>query len=119
MFWTLKALHSDFYPNVVHPAGSEVVLVEPLDATNRVWLVEVRVPDESLVGGASFDLVKAELSDLRPEISRAALADEIESAEGEEHDDRVAARAARVHDLPVKQGATRAPREPVDHAEAG
>jgi hypothetical protein len=114
----LKPLTSDFHPEVVHPAGSEVVLVEPLDAARKVWLVEIRVPDETLVGGASFDVAKAELSELRADVSEAALADEIESAQGEPDQDRLAARTANARDVPVERGATRAPRQPV-HADPG
>ncbi len=58
---------------VTYPAGTEVVLIEPLDQERSEWLVEVacghsecRVPDETLVGGASYDVVEIALADLEP-----------------------------------------------------
>lgn len=47
----------------VHPAGTEVTVLEPLGETHV--LVEVRIPDETLEGGACFDCI---------EVERAALA---------------------------------------------
>lgn len=38
-----------------HPIGTVAVLVEPLD--DGVWIVELRVPDKELVGGAWYDTV--------------------------------------------------------------
>jgi hypothetical protein len=110
---SLTPLKSDFHGDVVYPPGSEVTLVEPLDAARKVWLVEVRVLDEALVGGASYELAKAELSELCADVSEAALASEIESAEGEPEQDRIAARTARAREIPVEKGARRAPRESV------
>lgn len=51
-------------PAHVHRAGTPVVLLEPLDPDKSVWLVEVRVPDDTLVGGAWFDCIEARLDDL-------------------------------------------------------
>jgi len=44
----------------VHPVGTHGVIVEELGP--RVWLVELRVPDESLEGDAWYDVVE-----VRPE----------------------------------------------------
>ncbi len=52
--------------DTVYPIGSEVMLVEPLDDEQLVWLVEVRVPDDTLVGGASYDVAQANLVELIP-----------------------------------------------------
>jgi len=62
---TTKPVKSGFSATM-YPAGTEVVLVESLDKERSEWLVEVRVPDETLVGGASFDVVEIALADLEP-----------------------------------------------------
>lgn len=61
-FRTKKPIRGD--SGEIRPAGSDVVLVELLDEKKNVWLVEVRVPNPSLLGGASYDLAQVELSDL-------------------------------------------------------
>jgi hypothetical protein len=52
------------FRGAVYPVGTGVVLVESLGAH---WLVEVRVPDESLVGGASYDTFEVAATDLEIE----------------------------------------------------
>lgn len=110
---TLRALRSDFRSDVFYPVGSEAVLVEPLDEGRDVWLVEVRIPDESLVGGASFDVVQANLDDLEVVVTEAALAEDMRRADDEAEHDRTAARAAGNRDVVIENGARRAPREMV------
>jgi len=61
---TLKPIRSEFRPDVVHPAGSEGWPVTPIDAKLGVCLFEIRVPDDQLVGGASYDVVTVDVSDL-------------------------------------------------------
>lgn len=50
-----------------HPAGTEVMALEglPLDASEpKAYIVEVAVPDESLVGGFRFDIAELAVADL-------------------------------------------------------
>ena len=61
---TLKPIRSEFRPDVFHPAGSEGWPVTPIDAKLGVCLFEIRVPDDQLVGGASYDVVTVDVSDL-------------------------------------------------------
>lgn len=61
---TRRALASPFRPGYVHPAGSEVTLLEPIDPEHRVWIVELRVPDEDLVGGAWYDHAELPITDI-------------------------------------------------------
>ena len=46
----------------VHREGTEVAFVEPNG--DDWWFVEVRVPDESLVGGAWFETLEVPKGDL-------------------------------------------------------
>lgn len=48
-----------------YPAGTEVVLVEPL-----AWIVEVAIPDDSLEGGYRYDTIEVPDSDLHSEAPR-------------------------------------------------
>jgi len=57
---------SSGFENVTYPIGTEGVLVEMLGTNWLEWLVEVRIPDETLVGGASFDVFEIALTDLEP-----------------------------------------------------
>jgi hypothetical protein len=61
---TRRPIRSEFHPSQVYPAGSEAVLVQVLDTSRGIWLIEIRVPDEALVGGACYDVVESEMSDL-------------------------------------------------------
>jgi hypothetical protein len=110
---TLKPLKSDFRPDVSYPAGSEVAVLEPLDEQRAIWLVEVRIPDPSLAGGASYDVTKANLADLSLDLSDATefLANEDASATGKLDQDVIAAQRASMRDVSLDKGATRAPRE--------
>lgn len=47
-----------------HDTGTEVNLVEPLDPERRYWTVEVRVPDDTLEGGAWFETLEVEVTQL-------------------------------------------------------
>lgn len=49
----VRSLHK---PGYIHGAGTPGIAVEPLGAT--AWLVEVRVPDESLEGGAWYETLE-------------------------------------------------------------
>lgn len=51
-----------------YPAGTEVVLVEPL-----VWIVEVALPDDSLEGGFRYDTIEVPDSDLHSEAPRTMM----------------------------------------------
>ena len=62
---TKKPLQSEFW-DTVHPVESDARLVEPLSEDRLVWLVEIRTPNPSLEGGASYDWVRADLIDLTP-----------------------------------------------------
>lgn len=46
----------------VHTAGTPVKLVRNLG--ERVWLIEVRVPDDALVGGAWYETLEVGYGDL-------------------------------------------------------
>ena len=65
-------------PEHVHRSGTQVALLEPLDPNRSVWLVEIRVVDEALVGGAWFDCIEVRLGELvfddeiREDIAKAA-----------------------------------------------
>jgi len=61
-----QLIRSEFRAGVSYPPGTEVTLVEPVDEARSVWLVEVRAPDESLVGGASYDTFEVALVELSP-----------------------------------------------------
>ncbi len=61
---TRRALPSSYRPGYEHPAGSEVLLVESLGPDRLDWIVELRVPDESLVGGAWYDHAELHVTDL-------------------------------------------------------
>jgi hypothetical protein len=108
---TRKSLRSDFSTSVEYPSGCEIRLVEPLDVTASVWLMEVRLPDASLVGDASYDLVTGSLDDLDVDMSGNALAEDIRSAQGDEESDRLAARVVDVHDVLLPEGAKMFPRD--------
>jgi len=53
---------SEERPGHEHPAGTEVVVQEVHGVS---CLVEVRVPDESLVGGAWYDTIEVSIWDLK------------------------------------------------------
>ncbi len=53
---------SDFDGNRVYPPGTPVVIVERL--AGRKAIAEVRIPDDSLVGGARYDTVLVDMADL-------------------------------------------------------
>lgn len=57
---TVVELRGQHEPHAVHPAGTQGTLVEVLGPDCH--LVELRVSDESLVGGAWYDVL-----DVRPE----------------------------------------------------
>ncbi len=61
---TRVPIKSQFDKNVEYPAGTDVVIVEQLD--KHTVLAEVRIPDETLVGGARFDTVQIPKSYLEP-----------------------------------------------------
>ena len=105
---------SNFCQGVVYPTGTEVTLVESLDDARSSWLVEVRVPDASLVGGASYDVVKVPFADLVADLSPALLEVEASSADGEADEDAKAAGRAEDEDVRVGEGANRLPRKPID-----
>lgn len=48
------------------PAGTEVVVVEPLPSAENpeVFIVEIAIPDDTLVGGRRFDTAELKASDL-------------------------------------------------------
>ena len=58
----LKTYPSEERPGFVHAAGSEATVVERL--SESVSLVEVRVPDASLVGDAWYDTIEVAAGDL-------------------------------------------------------
>lgn len=43
-------------PGYTHPAGSQGIIVEQLG--ENAWLIEVRVPDETLVGDAWYETIE-------------------------------------------------------------
>ncbi len=55
-------------PGHEHAAGTVVRMVEPVDT--EWWFVEVRVPDDSLVGGASFETLEVAERQLQPMVGR-------------------------------------------------
>lgn len=57
-----KPQPSEERPGHVHVAGTEVKVVEVLGAA---CIVEVRVPDESLVGGAWYDTIEVSIWNLK------------------------------------------------------
>jgi hypothetical protein len=59
---TRRPVPSDFDKGVVYPPGTMLTLIEPLAA--GVWVAEVRIADESLVGGARYDTVTVQDGDL-------------------------------------------------------
>jgi hypothetical protein len=61
---TNHPLESSFRPGYTHPAGSEVILLEPLDQERRLWMVELRVPDARLEGDAWYDHAELSLNEL-------------------------------------------------------
>jgi hypothetical protein len=108
-----KAVSSEFR-GLSYPPGTEVTLVEPVDDARSVWLVEVRVPDGSLVGGASYDTVEVKLVDLVAEVSTASLEAEADSAELDPDEDVAAATRATTKDVELPKGAKEWPRTPID-----
>lgn len=50
-----RPVPSEFDKNVVYPAGTPVTVVERLP--HGTVFVEIRIPDDSLVGGARYDTV--------------------------------------------------------------
>jgi hypothetical protein len=79
---TTRPMKSEFDARTTYPAGTEVVLVESLDNERSEWLVEVacghsecRVPDETLVGGASYDVVQVVLADTEPVLAASGKED--------------------------------------------
>jgi hypothetical protein len=109
-----KQINSDFRPGVAYPSGTEVTLIEPLDEWRDTWLVEVRVPDESLVGGASYDTVEVQFVDLEADVSTATLDAEARSAELDPSQDVAAAAAARTGDVDLNERAEILPRRSLD-----
>jgi len=49
-------VESEAEPGLIHPVGMTGILVESLGA--HAWLVEVRVPDDTLEGGAWYDTLE-------------------------------------------------------------
>lgn len=58
---TLPSVYRDGYEHVV---GTPLVLVEALDPERRVWVVELRVPDPTLEGGAWYEFLELDLSQI-------------------------------------------------------
>jgi hypothetical protein len=112
---TRRTLASDFRP-VEYPAGSEASVVEVLDAASGACLLEIRVPDLDLVGGASYDIVTANLEDVS-DATEQSLMREILSAVGEPGADEQAAEVAKEEDVPVVRGDRRPPRQPIAEAQ--
>jgi len=59
-----RSVLSLFRTGYEHPAGTEVKLIEPLGADRRSWIVEIRVPDGGLEGGAWYDHAELLITDL-------------------------------------------------------
>jgi len=55
---------SEIRPGVIYPAGTVVTLLESVGPS--AWLVEVRIKDPTLIGGASYDTVEVRSRDLVP-----------------------------------------------------
>lgn len=60
-----KPATSDWYPPLTHPAGTEATIVENLSG-GEAYIVEIRIPDESLVGGARYDTATVGKDDVEP-----------------------------------------------------
>lgn len=61
----LVAFKTDF-ENVEVPAGAEVTVVEalPSEENPEAFIVEIAIPDDTLVGGSRFDTAQLKASDL-------------------------------------------------------
>lgn len=59
---TKVPVQSDIDEAVIYPVGTSVVIVEQLD--KHMVIAEVRIPDDSLVGGARYDTVVVKRADL-------------------------------------------------------
>ena len=55
---------SSYRPGFVHQPGTEVLVVEAVDPDQQYWIVEARVPDDALEGGAWFEALEVELDQL-------------------------------------------------------
>lgn len=56
------ALRSEMHQGLTHPEGAEAVILESLDKDHV--LIEVRIPDSTYVGGATYDVLQAKREDL-------------------------------------------------------
>jgi hypothetical protein len=68
---SIKPVESEFLKSssgqpIIYHAGTEMVLLESLDEKENEWFVEIRIPDETLVGGASYDVIQIALTDTEP-----------------------------------------------------
>ena len=61
---TTRPARSDSKPELEFPAGTEVLIVDWLGQGNAAAIAEVRIPDETLVGGARYDTITIERSSL-------------------------------------------------------
>lgn len=67
-----KSIKSCFQKNVIYPAGSNIVIVEARYEAKTVFLAKVRIPDETLEGGASYDVVEVGAGDIDVEFDGVA-----------------------------------------------
>jgi hypothetical protein len=57
-----RPIPSDSDKDVIYPAGTQVTVVEQLD--KHTVVAEIRIPDDSLVGGARYDTILVKRDDL-------------------------------------------------------
>jgi hypothetical protein len=63
-FKTKNDILSKNKPGFVHPAGSEAFPVEQSKKDSDLWIIEIRAPDPTLIGGAWYETFELSLSDL-------------------------------------------------------
>jgi len=63
MFFKTKKEIKSKQHDYTHPIGSQAFPVEP-SKTKNMWIIEIKVPDVTLEGGAWYEIFELPLTDL-------------------------------------------------------